>query len=276
MQDARHTSGAFRDVKAFPGRRDVATVLAFDAAGHGPDPAIVVLHGWPLNRSIWSEIGPRIAAPGYRVLVPDLPGCGDSPTIEFARATVEAYADELARFLDAFGPRRFAIAGHSFGGYVALALAERRPDLVAALGLVASRTTADSEAARAGRRETIGKVRASGTSVLLPGLAEKLVGPAAAPQWRERATLLIQRARPDGVASGLAAMAARPDRTAMFESFPGPRLVVHGTADALIAVSEAAPAPIRAILPDVGHMPMWEAPEATAVAILAWAKSILA
>ena len=256
-------------------------VLAFESTGHGKDSVVVLIHGWPLNRSIWSGITARVAAAGSRVLAPDLPGFGDSPSLDLGRATVEAYADEVAKFIGSFKARRMAVAGHSFGGYVALALAEHHPGMVARVGLIASRTTADAEATRRGRLDTIEKVRVGGVKVLLPGLAQKLVGPRGAVEWRPRAALLIERARPDGVMAGLAAMAARPDRTAVFDSFAGPRLLVHGTEDGLIPVSEAAravrsPPDVRVILDGVGHMPMWEAPEATADAIIAWARSVRA
>lgn len=254
-------------------------MLAFGAFGRGTDPAVVLLHGWPLDRTIWSEVAKLVASEGFRVLVPDLSGFGESPPIDSDRATVEGYAEEVSRFLSAFGAMPVAVAGHSFGGYVALALADRQPDRLAGLGLVASRAIADSEDARHGRMDTIEKVRAQGTAALLPGLAEKLLGPKAQGVWRDHATRLIARARPDGVIAGLAAMASRPDRTEILQSFPGPVLVVHGTADALIPVQEAAQ-PARSsgsltvsILPDVGHMPMWEAPEATAEPIVAWSKA---
>lgn len=254
-------------------------MLAFDSVGNGPDPLVVLVHGWPLDRSTWQGVAARVARAGYRVLAPDLPDFGESPPSNVPLASVEAFADAVASFLAAFGSHRFAIAGHSFGGYVALALAERRPDLAAGLGLISCRTTADSDPARQGRRETIEKVRAGGSKALLPGLAEKLVGPRGASTWGPQATRLIERTRPSAVIAGLAAMASRPDRTAIFEFFPGPRLVVHGSADAIIPIAEAAnptngPPAVRTIFPDVGHMPMWEAPEATSDAIIAWAKSL--
>jgi len=254
-------------------------VLAFDSVGHGPDPLVVLVHGWPLDRSTWEGVAGRVARSGYRVLSPDLPDFGESPPLEVPLASVDVIANAIADLLETFGPHRFAIAGHSFGGYVALALAEGRPDLVAGLGLISSRTTADSDTARQGRKETIDKVRAAGSKALLPGLAEKLVGPGGSATWRPQAARLIERARPSGVIAGLAAMAGRPDRTSIFESFPGPRLVVHGTADALVPIAEApqlskGPTAVRTILPQVGHMPMWEAPEATSDAIIAWAKSL--
>ena len=253
-------------------------MLAFDAAGDAGDPVVVLLHGWPLNRSIWSEVLDPIAGAGFRVLAPDLPGFGESPPMEPEAATVEAYAEEVARFLEAFGRGPVSIAGHSFGGYVALALAERRPDLVGSLGLVSSRAIADTDAARKGRHETIEKIRASGTKALLPGLVEKLLGPAVPVGLPARTRAIIERARPDGTIAALAAMATRPDRTPVIEGFQGPALILHGFADALIPVAEAANARssshvVRVILPDVGHLPMWEAPKASVDAILEWANA---
>src|SRR2546428_9768765 len=102
-------------------------VLAFDSIGHGKDSVVVLIHGWPLNRSIWSGVAARIAAAGSRVLAPDLPGFGDSPSIELGRATVEAYADEGAKFIGPFKARRGAVRGHSFGGFVAPGLLRGSP-----------------------------------------------------------------------------------------------------------------------------------------------------
>lgn len=253
-------------------------MLAFDAYGRDLDMRVALLHGWPLDRSIWSAVATSIASSGLRVLVPDLPGSGESPTVAPGRETVEDAADEVAEFLRSFGPAPLPVAGHSFGGYVALALAERHPILVSGVGLVSSRTLADTESARAGRQKTIESVRGQGAKALLPDLPRKLLAPDAAAPLQERAAALVSRARPDGIVAGLRAMAARPDRSAVLEGFRRPVLVLHGDADQLIPVREAADprgprAVTRVILPGVGHMPMWEAPQATAEAILRWIRS---
>ncbi|MGQ0796782.1 MAG: alpha/beta fold hydrolase [Methanobacteriota archaeon] len=254
-------------------------MLAHVERGGRGKPPVLLLHGWPLNRRIWDEVLVAVSRAGFRVLAPDLPGFGESPPIDPSRETVEAYADEVASFLRTIAPGRVAFAGHSFGGYIALAFAERHPRLVAGLALVSSRTNADSDVARRGREEAIGKVRAQGPASLLPGLAERLLGPDAGPDLRRAATGMIEDARRDGVVAGLRAMAARPDRSAVLASLRGPLLVLHGAADALIPVTEVAtPAHPRGpvtvtILPGVGHMPMWEAPEATAHALVAWAEA---
>lgn len=254
-------------------------MLAHDAYGREGSPRVVLVHGWPLRRSIWSEVAPLVADAGFQVLCPDLPGFGESPPLRQEAWTVEGFAKELAGFLGRTARGRVAVAGHSFGGYVALALAELDRDGLAGLGLVASRTLADSDAARAGRLTTIEKVRAQGAAALLPDLAAKLVSPDAPEELRARARQLIEACPPEAVIAGLAAMAARPDRTGVFESFPRSLLVLHGEADQLVPVAEAArPArqagPLdRVLLPGVGHMPMWEAPSKAADAIRSWAKS---
>lgn len=254
-------------------------MLAHDAHGREEDPALVLIHGWPLDRSIWSEVAPTIAAAGLHVLVPDLPGFGGSGSLDEGRWTVEGFAEEIADFLDERTSGRVAVAGHSFGGYVALALAEHEPARLAALGLVSSRTLADSEATKAGRRATIEKVRASGTATLLPDLAAKLLAPDAAADLRSRAEAVIARARPEAVIAGLTAMAARPDRTGILGSFPRSLLILHGAADQLIPVAEAAhPASPagrmdRVLLERVGHLPMWEDPPRTVDAIVTWARA---
>ena len=254
-------------------------MLAHASYGGADAPAVVLLHGWPLDRGIWSEVAPRIASAGFRVLCPDLPGFGRSLPVDVARWTVEAYADEVASFLESEQARPAAVAGHSFGGYVALALAERAPGRLAGLALVASRTTADTEAGRAGRRETAEKVRVAGAAALLPELAEKLLSPGAPGDLRRHAAQIIGACPPESIMAGLSAMAARADRTAVLDSFPRPRLVLHGAADRIIPLAGSArPAPrtdpaTRVILDSAGHMPMWEAPTETADAIIAWARA---
>ena len=254
-------------------------MLAHDTYGREGAPRVVLLHGWPLNRRIWSAVATELGKDGFHVLCPDLPGFGESAPLSADRWTVEAFAVEVGTFLRGTAGGRVAIAGHSFGGYVALALAERDRDSVAGLGLVSSRTIADSEAARAGRFVTMEKVRAQGVQALLPDLAAKLLAPAAPEPLRSRAAETIRACPSEAVVAGLAAMAARPDRTAVFEAFPRPRLVLHGEADQLIPVAEAARAERRAapahrvLLRAVGHMPMWEAVPETVDALRVWAQA---
>ncbi len=254
-------------------------MLASSTYGVAGDPPIILLHGWPLDRSVWAAVASNLVGEGFRVVCPDLPGFGASPPLDAEDWTVEAYADEVADVLRGIGSEPVPVAGHSFGGYVALALADANANLVAGLGLVASCTGADSDAARAGRQATIAKVRERGTEALLPDLAAKLLAPNASSDLRLRAERRIRACPPEAVIAGLTAMAARPDRGFLLDVLPRPLLVIHGTSDQLVPVAEAAQpsrrnvSVTRRILEGVGHLPMWEAVSETTEAIAAWARA---
>src|SRR5437762_12151428 len=115
----------------------------------GAGPALVLVHGYPLDGAIWSGVA-RTLASRFRVLKPDLPGRGE--TAAPAAGTIEDHADFLAALLAAL-PAPAGLAGFSMGGYAALALALRGPTTLGALALVDTRAGADDEAGRAKRDE---------------------------------------------------------------------------------------------------------------------------
>jgi pimeloyl-ACP methyl ester carboxylesterase len=93
---------------------------------------VVFLHGLLDSSEGWHEVATRSERPCYAI---DLPGFGGSTCPSYER--VAAYARDVARAIDELGLERFALVGHSFGGAVATALAEQRPDQVASLLLIA-------------------------------------------------------------------------------------------------------------------------------------------
>src|SRR5687768_10218295 len=99
--------------------------LAYEGRGTR-GPAVILLHGFPLDRGMWRG---QLAGLGARarVVAPDLPGAGHSPAPASDTLTMEAIADEVLELADALGFDRFVLAGLSMGGYVALDLARRHP-----------------------------------------------------------------------------------------------------------------------------------------------------
>src|SRR5262245_4829240 len=98
--------------------------VAYDDVGTGLP--VVLLHAFPLDRTLWApQLGPLSAA-GFRVLVPDLPEFGDT-TPGADAFTIERTADVVADFLESLGLARAVVGGLSMGGYVALAFARRHP-----------------------------------------------------------------------------------------------------------------------------------------------------
>ena len=112
-----------------------------------------------------------------------------------------------------------------------MALVERHPELVAGLGLVDTKSTADEEAARANRLRIADEVLATSSVEAVRGMRTTLLGATARatrPDLVETLDGWISSQPPDGVAWSQRAMAARPDRTAVLAGFAGPAAVVVG------------------------------------------------
>ncbi len=107
-------------------------------AGPASAPHIVFLHGLGGSLSTWSLNLP-VFAEHFRICALDMVGAGasDKPSTDYS---IPAQAEFLARFLDALGPdwRSVSLVGHSLGGAVALAFAQRYPERVERLALVDS------------------------------------------------------------------------------------------------------------------------------------------
>ncbi|MEJ5225386.1 MAG: alpha/beta fold hydrolase, partial [Anaerolineales bacterium] len=166
---------------------------------------------------------------------------------------------------------RTALAGHSMGGYVALAFARRYPQHVSALALVASHPYADPPDRREARYTTARAVAEQGVAVVANSMPEKLT---ANPTLQHALRDLALRQSPAGVIGALRAMAARPDSMDLLRGFDFPLVVVQGAQDSIIPVQfgrdvQAAHPNAHVVeLPAAGHMPMMEAPRETAEALL--------
>lgn len=95
---------------------------------------VVLVHGAGGNRTVWASQARHLAARGIDVLALDLPGHGltDGP----AHDSVEAYRDAVVTELDARDVGTFALAGHSLGAMIALAIAGQEGDRVSRLALL--------------------------------------------------------------------------------------------------------------------------------------------
>ena len=99
----------------------------FDRAGPANAPAIVLVHGSVVTRKMWSP-QLRGLSDTYQVIAPDLPGHGALAHVPFTFASA---ADSLADIILKKASGRALVLGLSLGGYVAMELARRSPDLVA-------------------------------------------------------------------------------------------------------------------------------------------------
>lgn len=239
----------------------------------GDGPPLVLLHGMACSWQWWLECLPELGR-HHRVIAVDLPGFGDSDPLP-APAEMAGYAGAVATLLRHLGIDRAAVAGHSMGGLVALALAEESPDLVARLVLVGSGGVPMSErhlrtvlgvlrtAHRTLTRRPLLRLIASNRTarrVLLrgamhdPGVMSDALAALVAPQLDAPAFLDAIRA------SATAVRTSRPEGivtpTALIWGELDPFAPVH-TAEAML---DLLPNARLDVIPGVGHSPMVEAP----------------
>ena len=245
-------------------------------AGHGVP--VVLLHAFPLERSMWTPVADRLAAAGVATVRPDLPGLGDSPLPDAGPPDLAVGADAVIALLDRLGVARAVVAGVSMGGYVALALARRHPERLAGIALIDTKAEADAEPARADReRVAVAVTGPEGTAVLAPMLDVQLgaTSRSGRPELVARVAADLAAARPPGVAWSQRAMAARPDATAELPAIAVPAAVVVGEEDGLTpptgarTLAAALPDAVLTVVPRSGHLSPLEAPDAVAAALLA-------
>ena len=227
----------------------------------------LLLHAFPFDGSMWDDIAGRLRADGHEVIAPDLRGFGATPLGDSA-PDVEVLVDDALAML---GNRAAVIAGCSMGGYVALGIVRRRPDLVAALALVDTKATADSEAVRAHRARLAALAEAGDD--WSAGMLEGLLGETSRrtrPDLVARVEAALARVPGLTVAWAQRAMAARPDARPGLGLLAAPVVIAWGEEDILSPREEQelilAAAPHARIMgiPRCGHLSPLEAPDAVA------------
>lgn len=103
----------------------------------GDGPTIVLLHGFADRKTVWLPVAKQLT-PHFHVVIPDLPGWGDSSRDMQGNYDIDAQATRLEAFVQALGLRHFLLVGHSMGGAIAGVFAAEHPDQAAALALVDS------------------------------------------------------------------------------------------------------------------------------------------
>jgi pimeloyl-ACP methyl ester carboxylesterase len=128
-EPTRDLSSAARDVGARGAR------IRFHERGKGRP--LLVVHGYLWSGAVWDDALPRLSR-DLRVIVPDLPGFGESEKPPPARYAYgyEAFTESLVDLVASLGVGRVSVCGHSMGGAIALMLAAHHPDLVEKLILV--------------------------------------------------------------------------------------------------------------------------------------------
>ena len=246
----------------------------------GTGPAVVLLHGFPHDRALWRH---QVAAlsDAHRCIAPDLPGFGSSSPLP--APTVEAYADAVVALLDELGVARATVAGLSMGGYVAFALWRRYPERVRALILCDTKSGADTDEARAKRRDLIAVAERDGAAAVAATQLDGMLGKttrATRPAVVSDVRAMMERQPVIGITGALTALMQRPDSTSLLGDISVPVLVAVGDEDTLTPPKEAL-AMHRAIrtstlveIAQSGHATALEQPAAVNAAFRAFLGSL--
>jgi pimeloyl-ACP methyl ester carboxylesterase len=132
--------------------RSTTRGLRYTCRGDGQP--VILLHGWCLNRTLWSYQEAALAA-SHQVISVDLPGFGESRDLA-GPYNLDRYVDELAFFITELDLERVSIVGFAFGAAVAMALAARgdqRPTDLVLIGVPSASHAPYDRMKRAMRRD---------------------------------------------------------------------------------------------------------------------------
>lgn len=259
-------------------------VYAHGAAAHtsAKAPILVMLHGYTGSKENWYPLV-RALAGRYRLLIPDLPGWGESERRPEARYGFPEQASHVAAFLRAVVPDQpVVLLGHSMGGGIAALVAARYPQLVAKLGLLnaAGVRFADN---RFGLDVLAGHnpfavTDAASLQRYLDAVFHRTDAKPWIP-WPASVAVIAQRRADAAFEQAVLACIGRSDEALL----PGdeavnihlPTLLLWGRQDAVIDVSAMAiyasriPQAQQCLLDDCGHMSLMEWPSEVAAAVAA-------
>jgi pimeloyl-ACP methyl ester carboxylesterase len=248
----------------------------------GDGPPVVLLHGLAGAAANWVDVVEALVS-RHRVIALELPGHGGSPPL--ARpAGVAGFADTVATAVEAVGAAPALVAGHSFGGQVAVRLAQRHPALVRALLLVApSGIATRSRGARLAVLASAFVRPGARVAPLAPRLADRLwfrrtvfrpwyVSDASSVSGRATRGLFAELPAHTGLRGAARAMLDDDDPRTVLRDVGVPALVLWGARDGQLPLDDAFEyarrlgAPIR-VVADCGHLLIAERPDAVLDAI---------
>ena len=243
----------------------------------GKGPTVVFVHGFGEDSAVWkNQI--EFLKNDFRLIVPDLPGSGKSEMID--DMTMEGMAEVIKNIIDAEsskvppsgGFRGAVLIGHSMGGYIVLAFADKYPQLLNGFGLLHSTSHPDSEEKKATRQKGIEFMKKHGGFEFLKTAVPNLFSPKTKdemPGLVDEFLNSLRNFRGDALVSYYEAMMQRPDRTAVLKNINVAVLLIAGEFDNAVPLKdslELAHLPGKLyfhVLKKSGHMGMLEEAEKT-------------
>ena len=241
---------------------------------------VVLIHGFAEDGNIWKGLI-KYLQNNFLLIVPDLPGSGKSEMLDGENVSIEDYAEVIKTILDKELPKvsptggdleGAILIGHSMGGYITLAFAEKYPDLLNGFGLFHSSAFADDEEKKQTRQKAIDFIIAKGSHSFLRTSIPNLF--AGKEHLKEMEDLIEEgkNFKPEALIQYYHAMINRPDRTDVLKTFNKPVLFIIGEKDNAVPMQASLlqchlPAIAHVHLLDTGHMGMIERSDRSSVIV---------
>ena len=239
-------------------------MLHHEISGNGKKP-LVLLHGFMENTSIWDDMLPHLSEQ-FSIIKIDLPGHGKSEVYQKVN-TVEFMAEKVKEVIDFLNLEKINLLGHSLGGYVTLAFAEKFPELLNSITLFFSTTLPDDEEKKNIRKRSIAVMDENFSTFVktsIPNLFSNnekdiLEGKI------ELAKEISKSNNLEGIKAAQLGMAERPNRTEILEKLDAKILIIAGKQDNAVkneSLLKIIPEKtnIKTYVLDCGHNGHWEKP----------------
>ncbi len=203
----------------------------------------MLLHGFGETGDIWKN-QVALLEKNFLVIIPDLPGSGDSEMIE--DMSMEGMAELVKFIIDSEFPGKekfdqISLIGHSMGGYIGLAFADKYPQYLKSFGLFHSTAFADNEEKKANRKKGIATMKEKGAFEFLKTMLPNLFTEKTRNERPESVAELVEKGRhfkADALIAYYEAMIQRPDRTRFLKEASIPILFIMGQDDQVIPLQD--------------------------------------
>jgi len=245
----------------------------------GKGKPVVLIHGFGEDGEVWiNQV--NFLKDHFALIIPDLPGSGKSEMI--TDMSIQGMAEVIKTLLSEEKIDTCILIGHSMGGYITLAFAEKHPQLLTAFGLFHSSAFADNEEKKATRLKAVEFIKNNGSYSFFKTSTPGLFSADWSNNHQHEIDALIDKIKdfaPEALVQYYKAMIARPDRTAVLKTFNGPILFIIGTHDKAVPFEQSMqqcylPAQSHIhILRNSAHMGMWEEADKANTALLEFLSS---
>ncbi|MFA5782798.1 MAG: alpha/beta hydrolase [Bacteroidales bacterium] len=239
----------------------------------GKGDALVLLHGFTESLEIWDDFSAELSL-FFKVICVDLPGHGSSDCIGESH-TMELMADVVKTVLDEENMKECVMIGHSMGGYIALAFAEKHPAYMKGLGLFHSSALPDTPEGKANRTRAIEVIEKNHTEFVMNFIPD-LFAPANRKPLEKEINVLVEKAQTMSKQAIIAAqrgMMERRDMQYVLKNADYPVLFIAGKQDTRVPYNKVLeqivlPKDTTALLlHDIAHMGYLEARDKTIYAV---------